>query len=113
MDLIFHFKIGWDCVEVILNSGIRSIRMKKCPRATLICIQRTAAPRLVGFLHKKAQGAELERPSGRWVLPLRWGWAVVTNKKLNVLHKMFFPTMHCHRWVVIVSPDRTMQLVSI
>ena len=65
--------IGWDCVEVILNSGIRSIRMKKCPRAALICIQRTAAPRLVGSLHKKAQGAELERPSGRWVLPLRWG----------------------------------------
>ena len=87
--------------------------MKKCPRAALICIQRTAAPRLVGSLHKKAQGAELERPSGRWVLPLRWGWAVVTDKKLNVLHKMFFPTMHCHRWVVIVSPDRTMQLVSI
>ena len=47
--------------------------MKKCPRAALICIQRTAAPRLVGSLHKKAQGAELERPSGRWVLPLRWG----------------------------------------
>ena len=46
--------------------------MKKCPRAALICIQRTAAPRLVGSLHKKAQGAELERPSGRWS-SLRWG----------------------------------------
>ena len=47
--------------------------MKKCPRAALICIQRTAAPRLVGSLHKKAQRVELERPSGRWVFPLRWG----------------------------------------
>ena len=105
--------IGWDCVEVILNSGIRSIRMKKCPRAALICIQRTAAPRLVGSLHKKAQGAELERPSGRWSSPSGGGWAVVADKKLNVLHKMFFPTMHCHRLGVMVSPDRTMQMVAI
>ena len=84
--------------------------MKKCPRATLICIQRTAAPRLVGSLHKKAQGAELERPSGRWSSPSGGGGRLWPTKKLNVLHKMFFPTMHCQRLVVMVSPDRTMHI---
>ena len=69
--------------------------MKKCPRAALICIQRTAAPRLVGSLHKKAQGAELERPSGRWSSPSGGGGAVVTDKKTECFAQDFCPTLHC------------------
>ena len=90
--------------------------MKKCPRAALICIQRTAAPRLVGSLHKKAQGAELERPSGRWVLPLRLGMGGCDRQKTECFAQNFCPTMNCpcySNWAVMVSPDLTMQLVSI
>ena len=37
-------QFGGEWAEVILNSGIRVLPMKKCPRAAIICIQQVGPP---------------------------------------------------------------------